>query len=245
VRTSVRVRDLTVTFAENAVLRELDLDIAPGEFVALLGRSGSGKTTLLRVLAGLQAATSGAIAVPSPSAVVFQEPRLLPWKHVVDNVAIGMHGDGVRERATAALREVGLEHRLDAWPSTLSGGEAQRAGLARALVRDPQFLLLDEPFASVDALTRLRMHDLVIDLWRLHGPSVLLVTHDVDEALLLADRIVLLEAGRIAADIPIALARPRESTNPHFGELRHRILDLLGVPQASSGPIAIPAGVPV
>ncbi len=226
---SVRVRNLSVSFGENAVLRELDLDIAPGEFVALLGRSGSGKTTLLRVLAGLQTECFGALSVPRPSCVVFQEPRLLPWKRIVENVAIGMHGPGTHENAIAALREVGLEHRLHAWPSTLSGGEAQRAGLARAIVRNPKFLLLDEPFASIDALTRLRMHELILELWSVHQPSVMLVTHDVDEALLLADRIVVLEAGRIAADITVGLSRPRQPTQARFAELRERILGLLGV----------------
>jgi sulfonate transport system ATP-binding protein len=230
---SVRVRNLSVTFGENAVLRELDLDIAPGEFVALLGRSGSGKTTLLRVLAGLQTECFGALSVPRPSSVVFQEPRLLPWKRIVENVAIGMYGAGTKESAIAALREVGLEHRLDAWPSTLSGGEAQRAGLARAIVRNPKFLLLDEPFASIDALTRLRMHDLILELWSAHQPSVMLVTHDVDEALLLADRIVVLDAGRIAADITVGLSRPRQATHARFAELRERILVLLGVNAAA------------
>jgi len=226
---AVSVRNLDVRFGSTDVLRDLNLSIAPGEFVALLGRSGSGKTTLLRVLAGLETPAAGTTSVPEPRCVVFQEPRLLPWKRVWENVALGLRTADVRERACAALREVGLEHRAAAWPLTLSGGEAQRAGLARALVREPKFLLLDEPFASVDALTRLRMHDLVIDLWRLHGPSVLLVTHDVDEALLLADRAVVLDVGRIVADVPIALHRPRDPAHPHFAQLRRRILDLLGV----------------
>jgi sulfonate transport system ATP-binding protein len=229
-RTAVRARGLCVAFGENSVLRDLDLDIAPSEFVALLGRSGSGKTTLLRVLAGLQPESSGSLVVPQPRSVVFQEPRLLPWKRIVENVALGLRGGTARAQATAALREVGLEHRLDAWPATLSGGEAQRAGLARALVRNPHFLLLDEPFASVDALTRLRMYDLVIDLWRFHRPSVLLVTHDVDEALLLADRVLVLEGGRIASHIPVGLARPRDPARPRYAELRRDILSLLGVP---------------
>jgi sulfonate transport system ATP-binding protein len=228
---AVRVRNLTVAFGEATVLRDLDLDIAPGEFVALLGRSGSGKTTLLRVLAGLETKTAGELKVPQKNSVVFQEPRLLPWKTVVQNVALGLREGDVRAQAVAALREVELGHRVDVWPLTLSGGEAQRAGLARAIVRAPQFLLLDEPFASVDALTRLRMHQLIVDLWRSHGPAVLLVTHDVDEALLLADRALVLESGRVAAEIPIALPRPREPGDVHFATLRRRLLDLLGVPQ--------------
>ncbi len=243
---AVRVRNLTVAFGEATVLRELDLDIAPGEFVALLGRSGSGKTTLLRVLAGLEPKTAGNIKVPQQNSVVFQEPRLLPWKSVVQNVALGLREGDVRAQAVAALREVELGHRVDVWPLTLSGGEAQRAGLARAIVRAPQFLLLDEPFASVDALTRLRMHQLIVDLWRSHGPSVLLVTHDVDEALLLADRALVLESGRVAAEIPIAMPRPRDPGNAHFAELRRRLLELLGVSQAQAQPQSesLAVGVP-
>ncbi len=226
----VRAEHLTVAFRENVVLRDVNLQIEPGEFVALLGRSGSGKTTLLRVLAGLQEKTSGELVVPPSRSVVFQEARLLPWRRVVDNVAVGLRVSDARARAIAALDEVGLERRHDAWPATLSGGEAQRAGLARAIVRDPQFLLLDEPFASIDALTRLRMYELVIGLWRRHGPSVLLVTHDVDEALLLADRVFVLESGRIATEFVIDLPRPRDSARARFAQLRRAILTRLGVP---------------
>jgi sulfonate transport system ATP-binding protein len=226
---NVAVRNLSLNFGSTSVLRDLDLDIAAGEFVALLGRSGSGKTTLLRVLAGLEAPLGGTTSVPEARSVVFQEPRLLPWKPVWENVAIGLRGDGLRESAVAALREVNLEQRADAWPLTLSGGEAQRAGLARALVREPKFLLLDEPFASIDALTRLRMHDLIIDLWKLHGPSILLVTHDVDEALLLADRALVMDGGRIAAEVRTGAGRPRDPTSTRFAQQRRELLALLGV----------------
>ncbi len=226
---AVAVRNLSLSFGSNTVLHDLCVDIAPGEFVALLGRSGSGKTTLLRVLAGLEQPGSGTVRVPQPRAVVFQEPRLLPWKPVWQNVGLGLTGADVRDRAVRALREVHLEHRAGAWPLTLSGGEAQRAGLARALVREPKFLLLDEPFASIDALTRLRMHDLVAALWEAHRPSILLVTHDVDEALLLADRAVVLDGGRIAAQIHIDRARPRDPTSPRFAAQRRELLALLGV----------------
>jgi len=225
----VRARGLSLAFDGQPVLRGLDLDIEPGEFVAILGRSGSGKTTLLRVLAGLERRATGAVEVPTASAVVFQEPRLLPWKRVWQNVAIGLP-NGARERALDALVEVELGHRADAWPLTLSGGEAQRAGLARALVRDPAFLLLDEPFASIDALTRLRMHELVLALWRAHGPSVLLVTHDVDEALLLADRAVVIDGGRIVAQTIIAAPRPRDPASHTFSTQRRELLGYLGVP---------------
>jgi sulfonate transport system ATP-binding protein len=228
--TGVRVAGLTRRFGSNTVLDGLDLDLAPGEFVALLGRSGSGKTTLLRTLAGLDPVPPGAlVSVPRPTAVVFQEPRLLPWKPVWRNVALGLTGGGERARAHAALGEVGLDRHLDAWPATLSGGEAQRVALARALVREPQLLLLDEPFAALDALTRIRMHGLVIDLWRAHAPATLLVTHDVDEAILLADRALVLSHGRIAADIAIDLPRPRSHGHPGFAALRARLLAELGV----------------
>ena len=176
----VRLQHFTRSFGANRIIDGLDLEIAPGEFIALLGRSGSGKTTLLRTLAGLDDAGVQDVEVPDSRAVVFQDARLLPWKPVWKNVALGLKGGAIRDRAQAALKEVGLGHRLDAWPLTLSGGEAQRAALARALVREPQLLLLDEPFAALDALTRYRMHDLVLSLWRTHRPAVLIVTHDVD-----------------------------------------------------------------
>jgi len=203
----VRLRNFTRRFGDTTVIEELDLDIAAGEFIALLGRSGSGKTTLLRTLAGLDDARGHDITVPNSRAVVFQDARLLPWKKVWRNVALGLKGAGIRERAERALAEVELDHRQDAWPLTLSGGEAQRTALARALVREPQLLLLDEPFAALDALTRYRMHDLVLALWRKHRPAVLLVTHDVDEAIALADRILVLDGGRIIASERIEVAR--------------------------------------
>lgn len=226
---AVEGRGITRRFAGQAVLDELDLDIAPGEFVALLGRSGSGKTTLLRALAGLEPIDAGRLQVPTAMAAVFQEPRLMPWKRVWRNVALGVRGEQVRQRAQAALEEVGLAHRLAAWPGTLSGGEAQRVALARALVREPQLLLLDEPFAALDALTRIRMHRLIIRLWQAHAPAVLLVTHDVDEALLLADRVLVLANGRIAEQLPIRLPRPRQAGFPGFQQLRGQLLQLLGV----------------
>jgi sulfonate transport system ATP-binding protein len=202
------VRGLTRAFGDRLVLDGLDLDIRRGEFVALLGRSGSGKSTLLRALAGLD--TGGEPAVDGTVAVAFQEPRLLPWKRVLDNVALGLPGPAARTRAREALEEVGLGALGDAWPLTLSGGEAQRASLARALVREPGLLLLDEPFSALDALTRITMHRLVADLWKRHRPSVLLVTHDVDEALLLADRVLVLGEGRIAYESRVEAERPRQ-----------------------------------
>lgn len=222
----VRLRQFTRQFGRNTVIDRLDLDIAPGEFVALLGRSGGGKTTLLRTLAGLDDPGDQDVVVPQSRAVVFQDARLLPWKKVWRNVALGLKGANVRERAQAALREVGLGHRLDAWPLTLSGGEAQRVALARALVREPELLLLDEPFAALDALTRIKMHGLVLELWRQHRPAVLMVTHDVDEAVALADRIIVLDAGRIVAEERITAERgQRGEVGRH---LRQRLLGHLG-----------------
>lgn len=244
----VRIRGLTRSFGGPNILDGLDLDIADGAFVALLGRSGSGKSTLLRTLAGLDPAPAGTVSVPSERTVVFQEPRLLPWKSVWRNVGLGLHGPNARDRAVAALQEVGLSHRIDAWPLTLSGGEASRTALARALVREPRLLLLDEPFAALDALTRMKMQGLVGSLWQAHRPAVLLVTHDVDEALLLADRVLVLAEGRIATDIPIALDRPRRHGDPGFVRLRTRLLADLGVDEFEGDAVPAaprPAGRPV
>jgi len=227
--TAVAVRNLTRDFGGPAVLENLSFTIARGEFVALLGRSGSGKSTLLRTLAGLDPAPPDTINLPQARAVVFQEPRLLPWKRVLANVTLGLRTSHAAQKARAALVEVELSHRENAWPLTLSGGEAQRAALARALVREPELLLLDEPFAALDALTRLRMQGLVGELWAAHRPAVLLVTHDVDEALLLADRVMLLRDGKIAVDRQIDLSRPRRHADPAFNRLRAELLAELGV----------------
>ncbi|MBE1466739.1 sulfonate transport system ATP-binding protein [Kibdelosporangium phytohabitans] len=195
------VRGLTKRFGARVVLDGLDLDIAPGEFVALLGHSGSGKSTLLRVLAGLDRDVEGEARVDGTVSVAFQQPRLLPWRKVWRNIVLGLHRPDVgRDLALRALEEVRLADHADKWPRTLSGGEAQRVSLARALVRKPNLLLLDEPFAALDALTRLAMHKLVRDLWQAHNLSVLLVTHDVDEALRLAQRILVLSDGRIVSE---------------------------------------------
>jgi sulfonate transport system ATP-binding protein len=234
---AVRARQLSKCFGANVILAQLDLDIRPGEFVALLGRSGSGKTTLLRALAGLDQISSGTLDVPQARAAVFQEPRLMPWKRAWRNVTLGLNIAQPRERARLALQEVGLAHRENAWPATLSGGEAQRVALARALVREPQLLLLDEPFAALDALTRIRMHQLILALWRQHRPSVLLVTHDVDEAVLLADRVLVLDQGRIVADIAITQERPRSAERRQFQQVRAQLLELLGVEIDALAPV--------
>lgn len=228
----VRVRDLSRRFGARTVLNSIDVDIAAGEFVALLGRSGSGKSTLLRALAGLDQNVAGKIDVPAKRSVAFQDSRLLPWQTVLDNVTLGLRGVDPVTRATSALAEVGLAEREKSWPKELSGGEQQRVSLARALVREPELLLADEPFGALDALTKVKMHGLLHELLAKHRPAVLLVTHDIDEALLLADRILVLDEGRISTDIRIPAPHPRTITSPELSELRHSLLEALGVDAA-------------
>ncbi|MEO3789429.1 ABC transporter ATP-binding protein [Nonomuraea sp. B10E15] len=218
----IRVEGLTRHYGSRAILDGLDLEIAPGEFVALLGQSGSGKSTLLRALAGLDfdVAGDGLIEVPAQVSVVFQDARLLPWQRVLDNVVLGL--DGAVERGRESLAEVGLAGRERAWPNELSGGEQQRVALARSLVREPRLLLADEPFGALDALTRLRMHGLLRRLVEQHRPAVLLVTHDVDEAIALADRVLVLDRGRIAAE-------QRLGAGAGAGQIRAELLRALGV----------------
>nr|WP_231861470.1 MULTISPECIES: ABC transporter ATP-binding protein [Frankia] len=226
---AVRVRGLRRVFGEQVVLDGLDLTITPGEFVALLGRSGSGKSTLIRILGGFDDGVEGEVLAARRRSVVFQEARLLPWKRVLPNVTLGLAGRDVAERGRVALAEVGLAGRERSWPATLSGGEAQRVALARALVREPDLLMLDEPFGALDALTRIRMHALLQHLCRRHQPAVLFVTHDVDEAILLADRVVVLTEGRFSLDVPVAVASPRRRADPAFDRLRATLLAELGV----------------
>ena len=230
---AVTTRDLRRSFGPRDVLRHVDLDLRPGEFVALLGRSGSGKTTLLRILAGLDHGAEGDAHVARQRSVVFQDARLLPWLSVLDNVVLGLRRDDAVERGRAAIAEVGLAGHEHDWPRTLSGGEAQRAALARALVRSPDLMLLDEPFGALDALTRLRMHALVQELCARHRPAVLLVTHDVDEAILLADRVLVLTDGRISLEVPVDVPGPRHRGDAAFVALRSRLLAELGVEEPS------------
>ncbi len=202
--TAVTVRGLRRVYDGRAVIEGLNLSIERGEFVALLGESGCGKTTLLRALAGLDPVDGGTITGPARPAVVFQEHRLLPWDTLWRNVALGLPRRTGRALAEAALGEVGLAGRFDEWPRNLSGGQAQRVALARALVQQPDLLLLDEPFAALDALTRIKMQGLVRQLVMRHRPGVLLVTHDVDEAITLADRALVMRGGVIAAEYAVA-----------------------------------------
>jgi sulfonate transport system ATP-binding protein len=227
---AVYLRGVSLAFGTRKIFDSIDLDVYAGQFIAILGASGSGKTTLLRVLAGLDAVDDGEVVVPRVRTTVFQEPRLIQSKRVWQNVVLGLRNRSrLKGTATAALAEVGLAEKSGSWPATLSGGEAQRVALARALVREPQLLLLDEPFAALDALTRLNMQELVTDLYRRHHPTVLVVTHDVDEAIRLADRIVVLKAGRLALDIRSDLDLSRRLGGPEFDKLRARLLAELGV----------------
>lgn len=226
----VRITDLRRSFSGQMVLGGVDLDIRKGEFVALLGRSGSGKSTLLRAVAGLDvdARGSGQIEIPERHSVLFQDARLLPWASVIDNVSLGIYDADIRNRARAALSEVELRGKENSWPKTLSGGEQQRVALARSLVRSPDLILADEPFSALDALTRIRMQRLLLRLCQRLQPAVLFVTHDVEEALRLADRVVIIANGRVSYDEAIAGVR---SSPARFEAAREDILERLGVPK--------------
>jgi sulfonate transport system ATP-binding protein len=231
----ITLRGLSKAFdGGKPVIDGLDLHVPAGQFVAVVGRSGCGKSTLLRLILGLEAPSAGRVAVEGgagPRRIMFQEPRLLPWARVLDNVAVGLGRGGTaaerRERAAAALAEVGLAEKAGQWPSTLSGGQRQRVALARALVSHPGLLALDEPLGALDALTRIDMQAMIERIWRAQGFTALLVTHDVAEAVALADRILVVEAGRIALDVAVTVPRPRRRGDPELAALEGRILDHL------------------
>jgi sulfonate transport system ATP-binding protein len=229
VTTAVSVRGLSRSYGDRTIIRSLDLHIERGEFVVLLGESGCGKTTLLRALAGLDPIDAGTIDGPTRPAVVFQEHRLLPWDPLWRNVSLGLPEKDSRGLAENALAEVGLGGRMDDWPRNLSGGQAQRVALARALVQEPQLLLLDEPFAALDALTRIKMQRLVKALVEKHQPGVLLVTHDVDEAITLGDRILVMRDGAIAHTYFVSDGARGHRSHPEAITLRDRLLSDLGV----------------
>ena len=232
----IRIEGLAKSFGDVPVLHDLDLEVPAGQFLAIVGKSGCGKSTLLRLLVGLDTPSAGRISFLGPdgsetapsSRIVFQEPRLLPWASVVDNVAVGLGGVAdrceTRRRAEAALAEVQLAEKADQWPSRLSGGQRQRAALARALVSQPGFLAMDEPLGALDALTRITMQSLVERVWREQGFTALFVTHDVTEAVALADRVIVLDEGRIALDIAIEHPRPRERGAADLAEIEGQLL---------------------
>jgi sulfonate transport system ATP-binding protein len=228
------IEGLKKSFKNQAVLQGIDLEVLPGEFVAIVGRSGCGKSTLLRLIAGLDAPTEGNIHLNgtrsnrfnSTVRMMFQDARLLPWEKVLSNVELGLSGSksSVRRNALQVLHAVGLQERASEWPAVLSGGQRQRIALARALASEPPLLLLDEPLGALDALTRIEMQQLVENLWQEKRFTSLLITHDVEEAVVLADRVVLIEEGRVALDCQINLPRPRERGSAIFAQTVEKIL---------------------
>lgn len=229
---SIAIQSVSKSYAGRDVLKSLDVEIGAGEFVAIVGRSGCGKSTLLRLIAGLETESAGEIQFgvgPDPEQapeirIMFQDSRLLPWKKVLSNVALGLPSRSSAVIAGKALRQVGLEDRAKEWPAVLSGGQRQRVALARALVHDPALLLLDEPLGALDALTRIEMQQLIESLWQSSGFTAVLVTHDVQEAIALADRVLLIEEGEITLDERIDLPRPRTRGNLIFAQLEEKIL---------------------
>ena len=238
------IRGLRKSFGDHQVLRGIDLHIPAGQFVAIVGRSGCGKSTLLRLIAGLETIDAGTISFgeetrPEDIRVMFQEPRLLPWAKVLSNVEVGLGRDraspDAQGRAEKALAEVGLEEKRSEWPAVLSGGQKQRVALARALVSDPRVLAFDEPLGALDALTRISMQRLLERVWRDQSFTAILVTHDVAEAVALADRVLVIEDGRIAHDVRIDIPRPRRRGSADLAALEGSILrDLLGAGDESS-----------
>jgi sulfonate transport system ATP-binding protein len=228
---SVAIRSVSIAFGGRTVLENFDIEISAGEFVAVVGRSGCGKSTLLRSVVGLETPQAGSIVVgnvvehggKSDVRVMFQDSRLLPWRGVLPNVMLGLERAHI-PRARKVLAQVGLAERANDWPATLSGGQRQRVALARALVHDPNLLLLDEPLGSLDALTRIEMQQLIEEVWRSRGFTAMLVTHDVAEAISLADRVILIEGGRVALDEIVNIPRPRTRGSARFAALEERIL---------------------
>ncbi len=227
----LQAKGLSKSYGGREVLKAVELEVQPGEFVAIVGRSGCGKSTLLRLIAGLEQASEGTLAFRQharnsdqpETRIMFQDSRLLPWKRVLNNVALGLPKSALAA-AVQVLRQVGLEERSGEWPAVLSGGQRQRVALARALVHEPDLLLLDEPLGALDALTRIEMQQLIESLWQQRGFTAVLVTHDVQEAIALADRVVLIEDGRITLDQRIDLPRPRARGNAVFAALEESIL---------------------
>lgn len=228
----IELKNISKSFGENEVLRNIDLTFERGEFIAIIGKSGSGKSTLLRLIANLEKATAGSLlfdGVPASRSdkkvtMMYQDARLLPWKNVINNVGIGIDGDWTKQ-AKEALDAVGLLDFIEQWPKNLSGGQRQRVALARALIHEPALLMLDEPLSALDALTRIEMQNLIESIWLRSRFTTLLVTHDVGEAVRLADRIILIENGTIAMDKKIISSRPRVMSDSKLVQLEEEVLN--------------------
>lgn len=238
---AIKIEKLSKHFGDMQVLENLDLSIEPGSFVAIVGRSGCGKSTLLRLISGLEQPNNGTVfydgkvhnKLNEEARFMFQEARLLPWLSVLNNVRLGLKKNQFY-KALDALQQVGLENRSDEWPSVLSGGQRQRVALARSLVHEPRLLLLDEPLGALDALTRIEMQSLIERIWNENGFTAILVTHDIAEAVALADRVILLDQGRIDLDLDIDQPRPRRRNNTQLNQLEAEILQrILTTPDAS------------
>ncbi|WP_040984919.1 ABC transporter ATP-binding protein [Oceanobacillus jeddahense] len=223
----IRLENVGKSFGDNEVLRHIDLSIEQGSFTAIVGKSGCGKSTLLRVIAGLEGVTSGSLSFSGEEGsdpkirMMFQDDRLIPWKNIIKNIAIGTNK---KDAALEALGNVGLIDKKGDWPDALSGGQKQRIALARALATSPDILLFDEPLGALDALTRMEMQDLIEGLWKKQKFTALLVTHDVTEAVHLADRVIVLDGGGVQLDQEIDLPRPRER-DEQFTNYEKKILD--------------------
>jgi sulfonate transport system ATP-binding protein len=240
----LKLSNIGKSFDHKEVLKKIDLQVNQGDFIAVVGKSGCGKSTLLRILAGLEQISLGSITVNGQelngrnkmAKIMFQDGRLLPWKKVYDNVGLGLKLESQKQQIPIILEQVGLSDRSQAWPSELSGGQQQRVALARALIHEPQLLLLDEPLGALDALTRIEMHELIENLWRERQLTAILVTHDVEEAVALANRVILIEDGEIVLDLPNRLPYPRQRDNPIFSKLVSQILNKILGDRRKSAP---------
>jgi sulfonate transport system ATP-binding protein len=240
----LKLSNIGKSFDHKEVLKKIDLQVNQGDFIAVVGKSGCGKSTLLRILAGLEQISLGSITVNGQelngrnkmAKIMFQDGRLLPWKKVYDNVGLGLKLESQKQQIPIILEQVGLSDRSQAWPSELSGGQQQRVALARALIHEPQLLLLDEPLGALDALTRIEMHELIENLWREKQLTAILVTHDVEEAVALANRVILIEDGEIVLDLPNRLPYPRQRDNPIFSKLVSQILNKILGDRRKSAP---------
>lgn len=231
---TLQLQNIKKSFGSHEVLKNISLNLEPGEFVAIAGKSGCGKSTLLRMAAGLEKQDEGEIKVQQTvlkglnrdSRMMFQDGRLFPWKTVLQNVGTGLKGNW-KEKALSTLEKVGLRNRANDWPSVLSGGQRQRVALARALIHDPSILLLDEPLGALDALTRIEMQHLIEKVWQENRFTALLVTHDAEEAIALADRVIVIEEGKAAMDMPVTLPRPRQRDSAAFAQAAGKLLNQL------------------